>query len=59
MRSMGFFENLWANLTVPFEIATVFNAMRDIFDAFPLVVKFTLIGCFSLACVFAVLRMLT
>ena len=33
--------------------------MRDIFDAFPLVLKFTLIGCFSLACLFAILRMLT
>jgi len=56
---MGFFEKLWAGITVPFEIAGVFDAMKDIFDAFPLVVKFTLIGCFSLACLFAILRMLT
>jgi len=56
---MGFFEKLWASITVPFEIAKVFDAMKAIFDAFPLVVKFTLIGCFSLACLFAILRMLT
>ncbi len=56
---MGFFENLWANITVPFEISKVFDAMKGIFDALPLVVKFTLIGCFSLACLFAILRMLT
>ncbi len=56
---MGFFEKLWASITVPFEIAEVFDAMKAIFDAFPLVVKFTLIGCFSLACLFAILRMLT
>jgi len=56
---MGFFENFLANITVPFEIAEVFDAVRAIFDAFPMVVKFTLIGCFSLACLFAILRMLT
>lgn len=56
---MGFFEHLWATITIPWEIAEVLEAMRDIFDAFPLVLKFTLIGCFSLACLFAILRMLT
>lgn len=56
---MSFFENLWATVTIPWEIGKVFEAMRDIFDAFPMVLKFTLIGCFSLACLFAILRMLT
>lgn len=56
---MGFFEHLWSTVTIPWEIGEVFEAMRDIFDAFPLVLKFTLIGCFSLACLFAILRMLT
>lgn len=55
---MGFFESLFANLTVPLEIAAVFRAMRGIFDALPLVCKFALVGCSSLACVFAILRML-
>ncbi len=55
---MGFFENLFANLATPFEIAKVFNAMKDIFDALPLVVKFAIIGCFSLSCLFAIIRML-
>lgn len=56
---MGFFEHLWSTVTIPWEVAKVFDAMKDIFDAFPLAVKFTLIGCFSLACLFAILRMLT
>lgn len=56
---MSFFEHLWATITIPADIGKVFEAMRDIFDAFPLVLKFTLIGCFSLACLFAILRMLT
>lgn len=56
---MGFFENLWNTITIPWEIGKVFSAMRDIFDAFPMVLKFTLVGCFSLACLFAILRMLT
>lgn len=55
---MGFFESLWANLSVPFEIDAVFTAMKDIFDALPLVCKFAIIGCFSLACLFAIMRML-
>ena len=55
---MGFFENLFSNLVIPFEISVVFSAMQDIFNAFPLVCKFALVGCFSLACVFAILRML-
>lgn len=55
---MGFFESLFANLAVPFEIANVFSAMKDIFDALPLVVKFAIIGCFSLSCLFAIMRML-
>lgn len=56
---MGYFEHLWSTITIPWEVAKVFDAMKDIFDAFPLVVKFTFIGCFSLACLFAILRMLT
>lgn len=55
---MGFFENLFANLAVPFEIDKVFTAMTDIFDALPLVCKFAFIGCFSLACLFCIIRML-
>lgn len=55
---MGFFESLFANLSVPFEIGTVFNAIKDIFDALPLVVKFAIYGCFALSCLFAIMRML-
>jgi len=55
---MGFFESLFANLATPFEIANVFSAMKDIFDALPLVVKFAIIGCFSVACFFSILRIL-
>ena len=43
---MGFFEHLWSTITIPWEIAKVFEAMRDIFDAFPMVLKFTLIRRF-------------
>lgn len=56
---MGFFENLFSNLAVPFEIDRVFSAVKDVFDALPLVVKFAIIGCFSLSCLFAIIRMLS
>lgn len=55
---MEFFENLFQNLSVPFEIDEVFSALRSVFDALPLVCKFALIGCFSLACLFCIIRML-
>lgn len=56
---MGYFEHLWSTITIPWEIAKVFDAMKDIFDAFPVAVKFAFTGCFALACLFAIFRMLT
>lgn len=56
--AVEFFENLFQNLSVPFEIDEVFSALRSVFDALPLVCKFALIGCFSLACLFCIIRML-
>lgn len=55
---MNFFEKLFANLAIPFEVSNVFSAMKDIFDALPLVIKFAIYGCFALSCLFAIMRML-
>lgn len=55
---MGFFEKLFSNLAVPFEVANVFSAMKDIWDAFPLVFKLAVYGCFALSCLLAIMRML-
>lgn len=44
---------------VPFDMAKVFDATKDIFDAFPLTIRIMFVGCFSIACLFAIIRMLT
>lgn len=49
---------LFDNLAIPFEMIEVYNAVTSIWEAFPLVVRFSLIGCFAIACFFAVLKML-
>ena len=49
---------LFQNLSIPFELIDVYTAVTSIWEAFPLVSRFCLIGCFSVACFFAVLKML-
>lgn len=49
---------LFDNLAIPGEIADVFQAFSDIWDAIPLAVRVTMISLFSIACVLAMLKML-
>ncbi len=49
---------LFDNLAIPGEIMEVFQTITEIWDAVPLAVRVTLIGCFSVACVLAILKML-
>ncbi len=44
---------------VPFDMAQVFDAIKGIFEALPFTVRLMVIGCFSIACLFAIVRMLT
>ena len=46
------------NLALPFEIAKVFDSIKDIFNALPLAMKLAIIACFSVACLFAIIKML-
>lgn len=49
---------LFDNLAIPFEMVEVYTAVTSIWEAFPLAVRFSLIGCFAIACLFAILKML-
>lgn len=51
-------DGIIGNLSLPFEIMKVFDSIKDIFNALPLAVKFAIIACFSVACLFAVIKML-
>ena len=46
------------NASIPFEMMDVYTAITSIWAAFPFVLRVCLIGCFSLACLFAILKML-
>lgn len=49
---------LFDNLAIPGEIVKVFETITEIWEAIPFAVRVTFIGCFSVACVFAILKML-
>ena len=49
---------LFDNLAIPGEIVDVFEMMTEIWESIPFSVRYVLIGCFSVACIFAVLKML-
>lgn len=46
------------NLAIPYEISQVFDVFVGIWEVIPAAVRFTLIMCFSVACFFAVAKML-
>jgi len=50
--------NFFDNLAIPGELLEVFEAFADIWDAIPLVLRYVLMGMFSTACLFAILKML-
>lgn len=50
--------NFFSSLAIPGELAKVFEGFVGIWEAIPLVLRSTLIGMFSVACLFAVLKML-
>lgn len=63
--SGGFWDKLWTklgyffdDLSIPFEVSKVFEGFADIWGAVPVVVRYTIIFGFSIACVFAILKML-
>ena len=47
-----------SSFTIPFELFTVYNAVTDIWEAFPIAVRMSLVGVFALATLFCILRML-
>lgn len=49
---------LFNNTAIPFEILEVFNGFIGIWEAIPVVVRFTFVFCFGIACTFAILKML-
>lgn len=49
---------LFDNLAIPGEIVDVFEMMTEIWEAIPFSIRYALIGCFSVACMFAILKML-
>lgn len=49
---------LFDNLAIPGEILDVFEMMTVIWESIPFSVRCILIGCFTVACVFAMLKML-
>lgn len=49
---------LFDNLAIPGEIVDVFEMMSTFWESIPLSVRYALLGCFSIACTFAILKML-
>ena len=46
------------NLAIPGELLEVFEAFASIWESVPLVLRYVLMGMFSTACLFAILKML-
>lgn len=46
------------SFTVPLELINVYNAVTDIWEAFPLLVRLAFISFFGLACLFCIFRMI-
>lgn len=47
-----------SSATIPVELITVYNAVTDIWNAFPLALRMALIGIFGVAVFFCILRMI-
>lgn len=47
-----------SSVTIPFEMVTVYNAVTNVWDAFPLALRMALIGVFGVAVFFCIMRML-
>lgn len=47
-----------SSITIPFEMITVYNAVTDIWEAFPLALRMALIGVFGVSVFFCILKML-
>ena len=47
-----------SSITIPFEMITVYNAVTDIWDAFPLALRMVLIGVFGVSVFFCIIKML-
>ena len=45
-------------LALPFELIDFFDTVGDIYSALPLVVRFAIAACFSVACLFACIKLL-
>lgn len=50
--------NFFSNLAIPSEVYKVFEALSAIWETIPVAVKLCFVMCFSIACLFAVLKML-
>lgn len=55
---LGKIAEFFQNASIPFEMMDVYTAITSIWSAFPFVIRVCLVGCFSLACLFAILKML-
>lgn len=50
--------NYFGVIAVPTEVMKVFEGFVDIWQAIPIVIRYTFILCFTLACTFAIFKML-
>jgi len=57
-RVMTTIGKFFDNLAIPYEISQVFDVFVGIWEVIPAAIRFTLIMCFSVACFFAVAKML-
>lgn len=48
----------FANAAIPFQVVSVYRSITAVWNALPLVLQVTLIACFGIACLFAVIRMI-
>lgn len=52
------FTALFPNVFVPEALVKTFDTVACVWDAFPTPIRFSLAACFTMACVFAILKML-
>lgn len=55
---MGGLGQFFDNLSIPTEVMKVFEGFDDVWGAIPIVVRYTIISMFSIACLLAVVKML-
>lgn len=51
-------QDIIDTLALPFELMGAYKAVTYVWDALPTVVKMSMICCFAVACLFAILKML-